>query len=853
MDLTLVSHTHWDREWYRTFQGFRARLVDTIDRVLELVDEDPEFRFLLDGQTIVLEDYLEIRPQNRERLETACRSGRIGVGPWYVQPDSLLPQGETQIRNLLEGRRVGEPFGGVSSVAYTPDSFGHPAQFPQLFAGFGLGPFVYWRGNGNEIDSLPAEYRWEAPDGSSVLVHHLSEGYFAACGLPEDAMAAAAFLQDLALRLKKRSRHARVLLMNGIDHAGPDARAGHKLDTLARATGWQVRRGLLEDFTEGLPAEAPVWRGELTGARVANLLPGVWSARMPIKQRNRAAETALLAWAEPFAALGRVLGAPDETPSLRRAWRALLPNQAHDSLCGCSRDLVHEQSIARYDEAEELAAETTQRLLERIAGSPVLRRTPWSDALDIAVFNPTAAMRTEVVRIALDAEPWLEFRGEFDRSVQVHPFLGAAQNVAGYTVDGVPARLVEDGREGIRMAPELAPRSVEFVAHDVPAYGWRRLHLAPSAAHPDAVDSGRSLECDGIRLEFAEDGTFALEIAGRAYAGLGAIEEIGDRGDTYDFDAVDGASAQLLSVSFERRRHVGGVVSVRSRRVFRQPAALAPGRRSRSEEVTELVVELEVRLVPGTCRVDLDCRIEDTALDHRLRMLFPTGVPTRDFRAATTSDIAERSTARRDDRGWVHPAGATFCQQGFIAVGGLVVAAPGLPEAEVTPAGEVAITLLRKVGWLARTDLDSRPEPAGPMVATPGAQLPTTFRVRLCLLADTKDAPAAAAAAEAGFRAVVAGPAPLVAPEVALLRVEPPELLLEALKPTESGGGLVLRLLNPTDAPVEACVTIGFPVAGACRVRLDESRLPERVAVEDGRIRCGLGPHELLSLELRPS
>ncbi|MEO2168448.1 MAG: hypothetical protein ABGY42_10085 [bacterium] len=366
MEITLVSHTHWDREWYRTFQGFRARLVDTIDRVLELVDEDPEFRFLLDGQTIVLEDYLEIRPQHRERLEAACRSGRIGIGPWYVQPDSLLPCGETQIRNLLEGRRVGESFGGVSSVAYTPDSFGHPAQFPQLFAGFSLGPFVYWRGNGNEIDSLPAEYRWEAPDGSSVLTHHLGEGYFAACGLPEDAMAAAAFLQDLALRLQRRSRGESVLLMNGIDHAGPDAQAGHKLDTLARVTGWQVRRGLLEDFTDGLPADAPVWRGELTGGRLANLLPGVWSARMPIKQRNRAAETALLAWAEPFAALGRVLGAPDETPALRRAWRALLPNQAHDSLCGCSRDRVHEQSIARYDEAEELAGETTQRLLERI-------------------------------------------------------------------------------------------------------------------------------------------------------------------------------------------------------------------------------------------------------------------------------------------------------------------------------------------------------------------------------------------------------------------------------------------------------------------------------------------------------
>src|SRR5262249_50788613 len=154
----------------------------------------PGYRFLLDGQTVVLEDYLEIRPEQRGALAEACRAGRIAIGPWYVQPDSLLPSGEALVRNLLEGRRTGREIGPVSTVAYTPDSVGLPAQFPQLFRGFDLEPFVYWRGNGNEIDGLPAEYLWEAPDGSRLMVHHLGEGYFAACGLPRDADAAADFL-----------------------------------------------------------------------------------------------------------------------------------------------------------------------------------------------------------------------------------------------------------------------------------------------------------------------------------------------------------------------------------------------------------------------------------------------------------------------------------------------------------------------------------------------------------------------------------------------------------------------------------------------------------------------------------
>ena len=144
MDILLVSHFHWDREWYRTFDEFRGRLVDAVDAVLDLVAADPEFRFVLDGQAIVLEDYLAIRPQRREELAAAIGSDRIAAGPWYVQPDSLLPSGEAHVRNLLAGRAVVREFGPVSRVAYVPDSFGHPAQFPQIFAGYSASTPSLW-------------------------------------------------------------------------------------------------------------------------------------------------------------------------------------------------------------------------------------------------------------------------------------------------------------------------------------------------------------------------------------------------------------------------------------------------------------------------------------------------------------------------------------------------------------------------------------------------------------------------------------------------------------------------------------------------------------------------------------
>lgn len=218
----LVTHTHWDREWYRPYQAFRARLVDAVDRVLDLCAADPGYRFLLDGQSIALEDYAEIRPARVAELRARVAEGRIAIGPWYVQPDSLLPAGESQLRNLLEGRRAGEAFGPVSRIGYTPDSFGHPAQFPQLFAGFGIRAFVYWRGHGNEIDALPAEYDWVAPDGTRLLACHLGKGYFAAATDPRaDVEASAARIAGAGKELAARTRSGAILLLNGIDHALP--------------------------------------------------------------------------------------------------------------------------------------------------------------------------------------------------------------------------------------------------------------------------------------------------------------------------------------------------------------------------------------------------------------------------------------------------------------------------------------------------------------------------------------------------------------------------------------------------------------------------------------------------------
>src|SRR5881394_3634046 len=168
----LIPHTHWDREWYLTGAAFLARLVPAIDDLLARLEEDLEFRaFVLDGQTVLLEDYLRVRPEALPRVRALVRAGRLEVGPWYVLADEQIPAGESLIRNLLLGARDTAELGGRMDVLYSPDAFGHPAILPTLAAEFGMHRGVLWRGLGGEPGQAGDLYRWCGPDGAAMVVY----------------------------------------------------------------------------------------------------------------------------------------------------------------------------------------------------------------------------------------------------------------------------------------------------------------------------------------------------------------------------------------------------------------------------------------------------------------------------------------------------------------------------------------------------------------------------------------------------------------------------------------------------------------------------------------------------------
>ena len=353
-DYLVVPHTHWDREWYVPFETFRLRLASTLDEVLDVLERDGSFSsFTLDGQAIVLEDYLDLRPENEPRLRALLGSGRIEVGPWYVLADEVLVGGEALVRNLLLGRRICRRFGVEPTTAgYAPDSFGHPAQMPQLLGGFGLGTFLFSRGLGDEIDDVGVVFRWRAA-GDDVVACQFLPHYDNFARL-ESAADAGDRLERIVGSFGERLERAgcsTILLANGSDHLPIEAKLPQLCSELEESLGASVRIGRYSDY-QPAAEHLPVFEGELLGSRLQNVLRGVNSARIYLKQANERAERRLLA-TETTAALRSLRdGSTFPGSNVRVAWRDLLRNHPHDSICGCSCDEVHRDMLVRYEQLD---------------------------------------------------------------------------------------------------------------------------------------------------------------------------------------------------------------------------------------------------------------------------------------------------------------------------------------------------------------------------------------------------------------------------------------------------------------------------------------------------------------------
>jgi len=850
--VAIVPHSHWDREWYEPFQSFRLRLVGMLDKLLPLLERDPSYgRFMLDGQMAMVDDYLEIRPEAEGRIRALAAAGRLAMGPWYVLMDEFLISGETILRDLELGALRAAAFGGAMEVGYLPDMFGHIAQMPQILRLAGFDHAVVWRGVPSAIDRTG--FWWEAPDGSTVRAEYLPTGYGNGSSIPDDAKALVRRIADHEQEIGSFLIDG-MLLMNGTDHQEPQPWLGRVVTEANEIQDdFVLEVTTLAQYLRAAPTDdLPRWQGELRSGARANVLMGVTSNRVDVKRAAARAERSLERLAEPLAAL---FTSPSDWPErlLGVAWRDMVRNAAHDSICACSVDDVIDAVLHRYAEARAIG--------DGIAGQALVALGRSMAEPGAYVVNASARARGGLVEVVLpggdappDTQPLPETPGAFGIPRGLGPLTLDAQTVrtilgmlpSGSQVDThtwiQDVRVAEDDsgiditiafgseerfdvpiasikqdlytRLGARpdavvriLIDQPAMTRVLARVEGVPGYGWRALATA-GLRHPVAVEETPAGVVMGNGLVAVsidpDSGTFAVD----GVPGYGRIVDGGDHGDSYNFSPplqdriVD--SPEEVAVAVSERGPVRARATVTA--TYLWPERVDDATRGRvGGQRAVVVTEIEVSADERVVRVHTS--FSNPSRDHRVRVHLPLPTPADHSEAECAFAVVRRgleTEGRADEFGL-----PTFPSRRFVSAGGLTVVHDGQCEYELVDIADgraraLALTLLRSTGMLSRLGMAYRPLPAGPLTPVEGLQLQgRVIEARYALAVACADPYALVEDVFVPLRLVHGAGGGDRPSSGTALEIEGAEV--SAVR--RVGGALEVRLFNPTDG--EATVSIG--------------------------------------------
>lgn len=763
----VISHTHWDREWYMPYEAHHAKLIQTMDQLLNIMDQDPDFKsFYLDGQTIVLDDYLQVYPEKKEKLVQLVQEGRLSAGPWYILQDEFLTSSEANVRNMQIGHRDARAFGPVSKLGYFPDSFGNMGQAAQLLKQAGITTAVFGRGvkatgfnnsvaEAMDLESPYSEMYWESPDGSRVLGILFANWYHNGMEIPEEPEKARRFWDNAIANATKFASTPHLLLMNGCDHQPPQANLSAALRTARELyPDYEFIHSNYDDYVRAVHASLPeslsTIRGELRGQRTDGwfTLVNTASARVYIKQLNQRGQTMLEKVAEPLATFAHSAGRPYPHGLLNYAWRTLMQNHPHDSICGCSVDEVYHEMKTRFEKSKGVAAsviaDSVAYLSEQIDTSGYASIS--ESAVPFVVYSTSGYGESSVVTMELELGRRY-FYAKAGETPDVTAGVVAEQTTSnGYLVSHTGERIAFTAVDkGVRFGYDLPSDrfrqpyfarviAVTFEAASLPAMGYSTFAWVPAEAGADStadaaaaaaslITQPNTLENDALRVVIENDGSLTLhdKRSGETFTGLGYYENVGDIGNEYIFKQPNGdqaittkgvpsASIELVEdtpyrAAFEIT-HTFDIPESADERLQKEIATIVPfldRQAQRSSKLVPITIVTRVSLSRSEAGVRVHARFNNPAKDQRLRVLFPSDVTTGKHYADSIFEVAERSTVPEAE--WQNPSNCQH-QSAFVDVHregrGLTIANRGLNEYEVLRDGRgtIAVTILRSVGEL---------------------------------------------------------------------------------------------------------------------------------------------------------
>ena len=743
----IISHSHWDREWYQSFETHRMKLIELVDNILDKAENDPEFGgFFLDGQVIAIDDYLEIRPEKRAQVEKCIREGKIQTGPWYILQDEFLTSGEACVRNLQVGMQEAEQYGAVGNVGYFPDAFGNAGQMPQVLKQAGMEAVVFGRGvkpigpnnevTGGQYESTYSEMMWESPDGTKLPGILFANWYNNGVEIPVDEAEAKVYWDKKLADARKFAATHQLLLMNGCDHQ-PLQKNITEAIRVARKLYPDIEfihsdfKKYVEAMEKEISENFSTVKGELTSQETDGrwTLANTASSWIGLKQDNRAGETALERKAEPAAAMAQVFGKTYPEDQMTYSWKKLMQNHPHDSICGCSVDEVNEEMKTRFAKSRQVADAIYEESVEYLTNKVNTAALPGDgEKIPFVVWNTSGTAKTQVVEkeIHLFRDYNLFVWDGYEAAEQVELPAMVLRDADG---NEVPAKIADAGiafgydlPDDRFRQPYMAKKVRVTFEAEVPALGYRTYYLetAEQLQNVDVVSGDANvLENDAMKVVVNEDGSYSLldKKTGRTYENLGCYEDTGDMGNEYIY--IQDTGKQVISTKGRKaevccveRNAFRTVVEIRHKMMVpsgmgeelqrQREMCIDPYTRvaNRSFELVEMDVKTVLTLEKSAKGLRVATTICNQAKDHRVRVIFPTGLHTSMHMADSAFEVVRRNNRHNDT--WTNPCGCER-QQCFAAMedekGGLLVANRGLYEYEILEEQEnaIAVTLLRCV------------------------------------------------------------------------------------------------------------------------------------------------------------
>ena len=884
MDKILIAaSTHWDREWYRTFQEFQIRLCGLMNRLITLLEQDEEFLcYTFDGQSVVLEDYLEIYPENRGRIEKLAAEGRLVFGPLYNLPDEFLSGGEALIRNFLLGDEVCRSVGGRLNAGYVPDNFGHLSQLPQILNGVGIDTAFFFRGV-DRTEYKEKEFWWESPDGSRVLCEYMILGYWSLKSWGKMGKTAAEHFYDAYRTLKESSRLNTFLLINGSDHLyqDPDFTAMVR-DVKETFPELDIRNGSIADYAEMAKEAAGdcrglrTVRGELRDFRYGPDPTAVTSCRGRIKRLLFAVQSQVERYAEPLAVLASACGDGFDYPGglFGKIWRNISISLGHDGISGCSTDEVMDDIKSYLTHAFQSSSRISEAAMEELTGREEYGQASGDESY-LAVFNPHPFAYTGMTEQTVHLEKaggWKDFVLYGDNGEEIP-----------YEILELSDEVIT--REYLYNSKEKVPRTcvkILFPVKDIPALSIRYFRIQKSRLlekrcqefYVRRQPSGAKIENQRFSVTVNEDASINVQDKknGKIYRGLNSFVDRGEAGDEYQHVSPlldEHVLARLTGVSVIHNSPLSQKLKITAE--LNIPDRADRGFLKRSAEYRVCRIVTLVCLTEGTDRVEFTVQIDNPCPDHILFARFPVTLKNPAEYSNTGFEETERTGERKDFapelkstqsllnpmRGYAGLRGKReSSSQGTAAEcdGSFHVMGKGLYEYHTKKNGETVdfyITLLRSTSYLFHglpaSWLDGQ-ESTTPVVETKGAMELGETTVEYAVLFDEENP---AREAEKYLYPLYGTDIPHLPADRgaggSFLSFDNENILLSALKKHRTMDGTVVRFYNRSSHEEELVIRTGREI-GECRACSLLEELEGEVKHTADTITCTVPGNKIITL-----